>query len=155
MKRNSHFFQTFFDGTTYRQVYRLDPRLLIPGLMVTAVSVPLMIVTWPVRLAWLIPALGLALTGAAFLKRHELEVTPSGYRIRWSLGPFGWTSRISPDEAIFTLVGGGDGHYSVLICRGTRTFEPLVYAAKRCEAEQWINFLRRVAAGQPAEPPQS
>lgn len=148
------FYDAEYDGTLYRQVYRLDPRLLVPGIMLTIFSVPLIIQIWPEAKAWAMTGIGVVLSALSFAKRHHFSVSTKGYSISWSLGPFGWTYHFGPDEAEPILVSGKRGH-RVWLRSGWQRFELFIEAASRREGEAWIEFLRRVSHGAPAEFPKA
>lgn len=153
--KGTKWFSVDYDGTTYRQVYRLDPRLLIPGIMLTLLTVPLVVWTWPVLTPLLIAGLGLLLIVLAVMTRHVLVVSPHGYRLRWSIGPVGWTTVADSNEVEPFVKRGSKGTYAVLLRRGWRTLHPWIEAGSRREGEAWCAFFRSVSAGKPATVPDS
>jgi energy-coupling factor transporter transmembrane protein EcfT len=143
-------FSQEYDGVSYRQIYRLDPRLLIPGTMLILLSVPLLIWTWPIVTPLAITVIGVALAACAFLKRHYFSVSPNEYVVSWSIGPIGWTTTAGADEIEPILAGGRRGTYSVLLRRGLRTLDPLIHTGSRREGKAWCKFLKQVSAGESA-----
>ena len=111
--RRTPLFSQEYDGTTYRQVYRLDLRLLIPGVILTVISVPLLFWTWPIVSPVAVIAIGLALAVCAFFKRHRFSVSPDGYTLSWSIGPIVWTTTADSDEVEPILAGGRHGTYII------------------------------------------
>jgi hypothetical protein len=151
----SLFFEAEYDGTTYRQEFRLDPRMLVPGIMLAVFSLPLIVLTWPMPAAFAVTGIGIVLAALSFAKRHRVVVSPEGYCISWSLPPIGRSHRFDPDDAELILVSGRHGTYRVWLRRGWRRFELLIEAGSRREGDAWIEFLRRVSHGAPAELPKT
>ena len=146
MSRRHSFFECQYDGITYRQTHRLDPRLLIPGIMVTVLSVPLILWTWPAPMTFGVSAVGLALVVISFAKRHHFSVSRDGYCISWTLGPMRWSTKAASDKATPELSRGRAPYQVVLKCSG-RTLDPLIQAATREEGDAWLAFLADVSHG--------
>jgi hypothetical protein len=147
------FFEATYDGTEYRQEYRIDPRMLIPGILVTVISIPLVALTWPQPMAFGVAGIGLALVGVSFATRDRFSVSKQGYHFSWSIGPIGRKVNAGPDDVAAVLSGGGHGTYRITLRCGWRRFDPLIEAASRREAEAWLEFLRCVSHGIPAAVP--
>lgn len=146
-------FAAEYDGTVYQQEYRIDPRMLVPGIMLAVSSLPLIVLTWPMPAAFAVTGIGIVLGLLGFAKRLRVVVSPQGYSISWSLPPFGRTCRFTPDEAEPILVSGRHGTYRVLLRTNRRQFELLIEAGSRREGDAWIEFLRCVSHGAPATIP--
>jgi hypothetical protein len=147
------FFNATYDGTEYRQEYRIDPRMLIPGILVTVISIPLLALTWPQPMTFAVAGIGLALAGLSFAKRNRFSVSKQGYHFSWSIGPIGWTVNADSDDVTAVLSRGGHGTYCITLRYGWRRFDPLIETASRREAEAWLEFLRCVSHGIPAAVP--
>jgi hypothetical protein len=142
-----------YDGVTFRQVYRLDVRLLVPGIMLIMVSIPLVIWTWPILQPLLVTGIGGLLVALAFAKRMTLEVSPAGYVSSWSIGPVGWTMRGAADEVRPYASRGRHGVYSIWLKWGLRSIETFIRAQTHQQAQQWCVFLCNVSRGEPAQIP--
>jgi energy-coupling factor transporter transmembrane protein EcfT len=153
MRRRNPFFESSYDGVTYRQTHRLDPRLFILGIVLTVLSVPLILWTWPALTTFGVTAIGVALVSAGFVKRHHFSVSPEGYFISWSVGPAHWSTKAAPDE-VTPMLSSGRAPYTVLLRCGWQTLDPLIEVACKREGEAWLAFLLEVSSGVPSAIPQ-
>jgi hypothetical protein len=150
---NKRFFDASYDGTMYRHTYRLDPRLLIGGIMIALISPPLLWLTWPAPTTWIVPVLSAVLIGIAFLSRRRFTASPREFSLSWSFGPLGWATRLAAGEVEPFVSRGRRDTYRVLLRGGRTTLDPWIEAGDRAEADAWASFLRDVSGGIPARLP--
>lgn len=146
-------FRSQYDGRVYQQASSLDPRLLIPGVMIVVISVPLLLLTWPIVTPLMVTCIGVTLVCLGFAKRNRFTVSPDGYCFSWSLGPLGWTVRVGAHDTTPILAAGRLGTYQIKFRRGLRKFDPFIEAASRHEAEAWRAFFINVTQGASAVVP--
>lgn len=135
-----------FDGVVYRRTMAVDPRFLVPGLMLLLVSVPVVVMTWPIRLGWSVPGVAVLLVVVGLVKRQYFEVSKGMYRIGWALGPVRWVKELPSGSVSWILIT--DATCTLLMRARFRKFDPLMETDGRAEGEAWVAFFKSVAAGE-------
>lgn len=145
------FFEASYDGVTYRQVYRLDPRLVVPGALLLVLVAPgATALTWPdARPGLVIAGIAAGLIALGLARRMRFEASPEGYRLGWRIGPIGWTVHLPGEGTTPYAVRGRHGVHRMMLRRGWRRRQPLIQAGNARQGEAWARFLDAVTRGEP------